>query len=356
MDDERAGRSPSTSAPTLTADDVRWAAAQFARAPSVNNTQPWRLEWDGHRFLVRADRDRQLSVSDPSGRELIMSCGAALFGLRVALDQLGWSYTVRRLPNPLDPDLLAIVEVIGRSGHGAPRRVMPPGFQRRHTHRGAGTPLPATVAQAVAMQEAAAGEGAELMFVNDLGPLRAILRLTHEAELQVADDLTARRETAQWTFPRGQPQRDGVPGTAFSRSGGTGGPGQLARRDFDVGRGIGRLQVDPVVAHQVAVLVTREDEPFDWVQAGEALHALLVRAADDWVFAEINSRVTELPDARIELARQLGTLHHPHLVLQFCAAVTAPRTPRRPVEAFLTIAIRDEPGRPSGVTNRDHRP
>ena len=51
-------------------------------APSVHNTQPWawRLRPDG--FDLYADHHRRLPVADPSGRELVISCGAALHHCR----------------------------------------------------------------------------------------------------------------------------------------------------------------------------------------------------------------------------------------------------------------------------------
>ena len=55
------------------------AAAQFAGlAPSIHNTQPWRWRLVGPVLELRAERQRQLGVTDPSGHLLLISCGAAL--------------------------------------------------------------------------------------------------------------------------------------------------------------------------------------------------------------------------------------------------------------------------------------
>lgn len=49
-----------------------------ARAPSVHNTQPWRWVYrDGQLFLYRDD-ERLLTSADPSGRQLVISCGTML--------------------------------------------------------------------------------------------------------------------------------------------------------------------------------------------------------------------------------------------------------------------------------------
>jgi hypothetical protein len=85
-----------------------------AYAPSVHNTQPWRWRIDGDDLLLYADRDRQLLVSDPDGRMLTVSCGAAMAYARTALAAEGYGCTVETMPEPADPDLLARASVTGR--------------------------------------------------------------------------------------------------------------------------------------------------------------------------------------------------------------------------------------------------
>ena len=58
---------------------------------------------------LRADRTRGLPVVDPEDRALVISCGAALFYLRVAMRHFGYEADVEALPDPDDPDLLARV-------------------------------------------------------------------------------------------------------------------------------------------------------------------------------------------------------------------------------------------------------
>lgn len=64
---------------------ARLAVAAAIQAPSVHNTQPWWFSSDERELKVDADAERQLQVADPDGREMLISCGAALFNLRAAL-------------------------------------------------------------------------------------------------------------------------------------------------------------------------------------------------------------------------------------------------------------------------------
>jgi hypothetical protein len=56
-----------------------------------------------------ADTTRALPATDLDGRDLLVSCGAALHHLRVGFAALGWATMVRRLPDPAEPDHLAAV-------------------------------------------------------------------------------------------------------------------------------------------------------------------------------------------------------------------------------------------------------
>src|SRR5271169_4957780 len=77
-----------------------------ARAPSVQNTQPWRFRVSEYVIELYADPGRKLKV-DPAGREMLISCGAALYGLRLAVRSLGYLPVVELLPDPARLRLLA---------------------------------------------------------------------------------------------------------------------------------------------------------------------------------------------------------------------------------------------------------
>jgi hypothetical protein len=74
-------------------------------APFIH-TQPWRWRVHPGGLGLYAQRDRQLTATDPDGRMMTISCGG-VHHARVALAAQGWQATVSRLPNPADPDLLA---------------------------------------------------------------------------------------------------------------------------------------------------------------------------------------------------------------------------------------------------------
>jgi hypothetical protein len=62
-----------------------------ATAPSVHNTQPWVLELhDEGRAELYVRLERALPHHDPLGRDRLISCGAALQHVLLAMRVLGW--------------------------------------------------------------------------------------------------------------------------------------------------------------------------------------------------------------------------------------------------------------------------
>src|SRR5207237_856635 len=98
----------------------------------------------GQGIELYADANRQL-VEDLAGREMIISCGAALFGLRLAIRSLGYQPNVDLFPEPSQQRLLARVQA-GRPAPMTPdERAMFRAVPHRHTHRGASEPDPLPV-------------------------------------------------------------------------------------------------------------------------------------------------------------------------------------------------------------------
>src|SRR5215472_10587372 len=92
----------------LLARHGRFLVTAAARAPSVHNTQPWRFRVGPDAIELWTDPRRKLRA-DSSGREMLISCGAALFGLRLAIRSLSYLPVTELLPDPARLRLMARV-------------------------------------------------------------------------------------------------------------------------------------------------------------------------------------------------------------------------------------------------------
>ena len=62
--------------------------ASVARAPSLHNSQPWRFRLRDNAIELHSDPERMIPEVDPARREMLISCGAALYGLCLGLRRL----------------------------------------------------------------------------------------------------------------------------------------------------------------------------------------------------------------------------------------------------------------------------
>lgn len=326
---------PAPAAPAELAVRYESLLAAAARAPSIHNTQPWRFRIEDRRVELYADPTRQLAHADPDGREMLLSCGAALFGVRLGVRHLGYRAAVELLPDQSRPDLLARVNLGAAAPLTSGEQQLLAAVSRRHTHRGAfaAEPLPAGLLATLGLD--AGAERAVLVPVHDPPRLARLAALVAAAERWQREQPLLTAEVRAWTRPGTSRARDGIPARAYPARPAAR-PAALTQRDFDLGRGWGTLpatESDAPVA--TAVLTTRGDTPADWLQAGQALYRLLLRAAGAWVFASLHSQPVEIPRLRTAIGAELGLDGQPQMVLQFGRARIAALTGRRPITDLL---------------------
>lgn len=306
-------------------------------APSVHNTQPWRFAGHPDRTELYADPSRSLRVADPAGREMLISCGAALFNMRLAVRHLGFVPRVRLLPDPGRPDLLAVV---GWGEYVAPTafdELLYQAMPRRHTHRGPFNTTPISPWLIGELCDIARAERAGLFQLRDPTERRLLARIVRAGErVQHADPWFA-AERRRWTSAQGVPRPDGIPATAYPRQ-----PDGLefAGRDFAAGAPWGfRLRsrrADPCAGDVMAVLTTQRDRRLDWLLAGQALQHILLYAEVHGVKVAFHTQPLELPDLRAKARSDLlGGGAHPQAILRLGHSTRVLISPRRMITDVL---------------------
>jgi hypothetical protein len=312
-------------------EQLRHVVSAAGLAPSVHNTQPWRFVARADRLELHADPSRQLRVLDPDGRQLHLSCGAALFHARVAARALGLGVQVHLLPDRDDPGRLAdLVLGAGPAATDAEIRLAT-AILHRHTHRGAFDDRAVPTGVLDALRDAAQAEGARLPQVAADDQLLQLEVLLAGADAMEEKDERYRKELAQWVH-HAPLRADGIPAAAVAAAPGS----SLRQRDF-TGQRTGAVDGSAPAPDRpaVVVLTTDDDEPVSWLRAGQALASVLLHAADLGVQAQPLGQVTDILAYRFGLRHALGLAGLPQLVLRMGYAPRTGATPRRSVDDVL---------------------
>lgn len=332
----------STTTPEARQQALYRAAARATLAPSIHNTQPWRFVVAPDRLELHADAGRAVPVIDPDGRQLAISCGAALLGARLSLAAAGVDVRVELLPDEqAAPDLLAVLVPTGADAEPdtTARRLDAAARSRRSNRREFGPEqLPESVIDALG--RAAHTEGAAVQFVSDLDDRVAIATLAQRAGATQDEDPAYHQELRTWTTD--DPARtDGVPGVAvphLTNRIGDGSHDDVPIREFDT-TGSGQLpsQTRSSLHQTMFVLTTPSDHRRDWLVAGQALYRVLLELTDTGYVASIFSQICEVPATRQELRRRLRLSANPQLMLRAGTAPPTAPTPRRPLAEAISV-------------------
>ena len=324
--------------PLTAAEVAAYVVAAAVWAPSVHNTQPWWFSVAGQEMSLYADAGRQLGVADPRGREMMISCGAALFTARLALRSLGYIPETSVLPDPGRPLLVARVSWQRQAAAAEFEQRLFSQVPLRRTHRGGFDPLP-LLADLVAVLQAGAERDGPTLRIIDGEASRAVLAAAVEtAERALHLDSVYIRELASWAPPPGSSRGDGVPPTAYPARPERTRP-HFASRDFAHGHRWGTAMPAPPAAPGsagvVCLLTTAGDRPVDWVNAGQALQRILLTAATCGVAAALHSQPLERARLREFIRAQLADGSYPQLVLRLGTAIQTAVSVRRPPASVL---------------------
>lgn len=299
------------------------AALRLAcRAPSVHNSQPWRWVLGEHCVRLCVDRSRMLPVLDPTGRELVISCGAALHHARVAFAASGWPVTVQELPHPGRPEHLATLTFSESTVDGL--SVDTTALAQRRSDRRPFLSDPVSDRLLTILVDAAGKQGAPLVVALDDRSRGALVEAIQHAASVQRELPEYWREFAQWTGVHCAAQ-DAAESPSHDFALVT--EGELPAPVLDDGA-------------VLAVLATDGDSYESWLHAGEALSAVLIEATRHGLATCTLSQVAEVADSRLSVRRDmLGDAGQPQLAVRIGWPVTrdypGPRSPRRPVSESI---------------------
>lgn len=306
---------------------MAWYAAVARWAPSKHNTQPWQFVVRDESLELYPDPGRSLAATDPHGREMVISCGAAAQHAGVAARAIGFQPATPLLPDGPDGPLTRLIEVERRSA-GPDDLDLLGAVARRRTDRGPldATPLPTQLA--FGLQSTASAEGCGLRLVSSPGDRATLADLVQRADRLLKRRGDSQRELAPWLRTPGGPERDGVPGNS-TRGAAASQAAEFVQRDFSTVGSSSDHDRPGADRPLVAVLTTPHDRIGDWFAAGKALGAVLLQATLAGANASYLNQPVEDVAIRAELRDQLQLNGFAQVVLRIGVGAQVPPTPRR---------------------------
>jgi hypothetical protein len=329
----------SSDEPTGMPDDVTSALVDAVtvagRAPSIHNTQPWHWRVRGPVADLWADTRRQLHVTDPDRRLLVLSCGAALHHAQVALAAAGVAFDLALMPSPNEPLHLARITHTGAGANAADATRLRNSIAARRTDRRALTdePVPAAAFDAFRGVAERFDIGLEALNRHQVVELAGAVARAQRDELHAE---AARRELDMLmgidpTEPVGIPDAN-IPQRPTILT--------VPMRDFGH---VGTLPIDDYHDYVAtyAILHALDDNPVGWLHAGQALSAVWLDATEFNIAVLPLSLAVEQPVTRQMLDHMIGPDRHAQITLRLGisdgAQPTAPATPRLPPAVTVTV-------------------
>lgn len=319
---------------TYVATEVLKDAVQLAcRAPSVHNSQPWQWIADSGALELHLDESR-LVTTDSSHRQALMSCGAVLDHLAVAMAAAGWTTSVDRYPNPNDHKHLASVYFTELDYVTDGHRQRAEAIRQRRTDR---LPFAAPADWSSFESELLRVVGdAAVVDVLDDSDRPALVKASVSTEDARLYDSAYHAELDWWTSSFDPTA--GIPRSALISAAET--DRVAVGRRFPVTHHQDQRQEVPEDRSRIVVMSTYDDTRVDLLRCGEALSAALLSATMAGLSSCTLTHLTEVAASR-EVIRSLTGHDLPQVLIRMgrtpSGEVVPPPTPRRRLDEVLTI-------------------
>ncbi|MCV7227303.1 Acg family FMN-binding oxidoreductase [Mycolicibacterium komossense] len=317
-------------------DVIRSAIGLASRAPSLHNTQPWQWVTDGVELQLYLARGRIVRHTDAAGREALISCGAMLDHVRVAMAAAGRRTTVERFPNPDNPEHLATLTFSPLDYPADSVQLIADAIVLRRTDR---LPFHAPVdfgrVESV-LRRALATTRVRLDVLVDK-ERQDLVEASRVSEAARRFDTNYGADLDWWTAPFGLDS--GIPRTALPSV--PEADRVNINRHFPVGPSGDRRAAITHDESTVLVLSTPDDSRAAALECGEALSQVLLECTLAGLATCTITHLTEDPSARKVLAGLIRHAGVPQLLIRVGRVPTleqgAPVTPRRTVDDILWV-------------------
>lgn len=315
---------------------LRFALKYAILAPSAWNIQPWKFAIGDNYIDVFEDNERVQNERDPQGRELLVSCGAAIFNLRLAMHHYGLGAQAKYFPSADNKNHLVRLTVSPDSQDNLPSELLAC-CAKRHSYRRPFDSQRLSEDLVQQLKRAANDEGARFIPATTTSTQLALSGMVAEGDRDLGANEAARKEYASW-MRTGDNKGDGVPGYALGFGALESLFAPVTRRMFNyMDENAQKDRELAIAAPCVGTVATEADNEAAWLQAGQAMERLLLVGVANGLQASVLNQ----PISVSELRERLRTLlciktGWPQVVLRlgYTSADIKP-TPRRGLDEVI---------------------
>lgn len=288
------------------------------RAPSVHNSEPWVAEIHEEAAELYERAEASLPRHDPLGRDRLISCGAALTNLELAVRTLGWSARCELYPSREHRDMVARVITTGREEATDTETQLYSAIFRRRSYRAPFSLHHLTASETRELTDAAGADGVEVRAIDSWDGCSALAELLGYAARVLRADRAYQRELQAWTeqFREPLPRETTLPWNGLVR------PDTHLPDDITL--------TERLRAERLLLVLTPDDASVDHVRAGAALQRVWLTAVSHGLAGSVLTQPLQLPEVRAGLIERLGLAGYPQAILRVGYPVTAPPFSPRP--------------------------
>jgi len=319
---------------TVATDVLKGAVALACRAPSYHNSQPWL--WVANRDGLHLYLDPTRVVqTDPTERQALISCGAVLDHLRVAMAAAGWKANIARYPDPNNPEHLASVTFTEMSAVTEEQQRRAEAIATRRTDRLPFGPVTEWTDFETALRSR----------IDDTVALVDVMNDADRHELAYATDLTDSLRfydapyfatLQRWTAPF--EASEGIPYDSLVSA--AEGDRVDVARTFPVSHHPERRAQMPIDLSTIVVISAHAETGRDLLGCGETLSTILLEARVAGLATCTLTHLTELSTTR-HLVEEVTGRPLPQVLVRVGRSPSneqyPPPTPRRPLAEVLTV-------------------
>lgn len=305
-----------------------------ALAPSSHNTQPWLFKVGTDEIEVSYDPKRLLAVSDPSGRQMYLSLGAAVENIVTAAKYFGLEAIFENQPSGQKAGRIKIKAGSSAEPDASALELAKAIFSRHNNRAEYEERQPA--AEFVSWLKDQNGEF-EITLVVDQAKKVEVANLVGDALKDAVDDQKFREELSQWIKPSLSKYTDGMPGYNLGMPAAVSFVFPRLLRKFKMGSTQRKMEMRNLLHTPMFVILSAlRDQPAVWLNAGRLFEKIALQAETAGLRIGVLAAAIEVPRYSDKLRAALNISGRPLMFFRLGYCTKVPKaSPRLDVSRLI---------------------